>query len=73
MRTHEQIIDAAGGYRGLADKLGQPASRVRFWERRGAIPPEAWRSVVDAGLATADELLDLAAQKSLLDVGDAAA
>ena len=64
MRTHEQIIQAAGGYRGLAEKLGQPSSRVRFWERRKAIPPEAWRGVVDAGLATADELLDVAATRA---------
>jgi hypothetical protein len=65
MRTHKQIIAAAGGYRSLAEKLGQPPSRVRFWERRQAIPPEAWRAVVDAGLATADELLDVAANRAL--------
>lgn len=64
MRTHEQIISEAGGYRALATTLGQPINRVRFWERRKAIPPEAWRSVVDAGLASADEFLDLAARKA---------
>lgn len=56
MRTHTQIIESAGGYRLFAERLGQPANRVRFWRRRDAIPSEQWPAVVTAGLAVLDEL-----------------
>ncbi|MDO9334971.1 MAG: hypothetical protein Q7T61_01090 [Caulobacter sp.] len=57
MRTHEQIIEQAGGYKGLAAKVKQPEERVRFWERRKSIPAPYWMAVTEAGLATVDELL----------------
>lgn len=56
MRTHLQIIADAGGYRALADKLGEAPNRARFWERRQSIPPNKWKAVSDAGLATLEEL-----------------
>lgn len=56
MRTHEQIIAAAGGYKALADKLGLPREKVRFWERRKSIPPGQWAAVSTARLATFTEL-----------------
>ncbi len=61
MRTHLQIIKDEGGYQAVADRLEQPRERVRFWERRGAFPPEQWKSVADAGIATLDELAEAAA------------
>ena len=64
MRTHIEIIEAVGGYRGLAERLAQPAERIRFWERRKAIPPEQWKACSDAGVATLDELASAAAQKA---------
>lgn len=64
MRTHLQIIADAGGYKAAAQKLGQPAERVRFWERRKAIPPEQWKLVAGAGLATLEELAEAAARKA---------
>lgn len=63
MRTHLQIIMDAGGYRDFAVKVQQPSSRIRFWERRGAIPAEWWSAVSTAGLATLEELATAAAAK----------
>jgi hypothetical protein len=63
MRTHLQIIIDSGGYKGLAEKIGQPASRVRFWQRREAIPPELWKAVADAGIASLEELATAAAER----------
>lgn len=67
MRTHEQIIADAGGYRALAERLDLPESRVRFWERRESIPPEQWKAVSDAGLATLEELAVAAAERKRAD------
>lgn len=64
LRTHHQIISEAGGYKSLADKLEQPADRVRFWERRKAIPPEQWKAVSDAGIASLEELATAAAERA---------
>lgn len=64
MRTHHQIICDAGGYKPLAEKLEQPAGRVRFWERRKAIPPEQWKAVSEAGIASLDELATAAAERA---------
>lgn len=56
MRTHDQIIKDAGGYRALAAKLGLPEDRVRFWERRKSIPPGQWAAVSSARIASFTEL-----------------
>ena len=63
MRTHQQIIYDGGGYQGVATALTLPKERVRFWERRRAIPPEQWKAVADAGLATLEELAAAAASR----------
>jgi hypothetical protein len=63
MRTHEQIILDAGGYKALADKIGQPQSRVRFWQRRGSIPPAAWPALAERRVAGLRELAEAAAAK----------
>lgn len=57
MRTHEQIIDDAGGYKTLADTLGVPTERARFWERRKSIPINQWPKVAEARIATLEELV----------------
>ena len=73
MRTHLQIIQEEGGYQAVADKLKQPRERVRFWERRAAFPPEQWKAVADAGIATLDELAEAAAERRIAPpVGDEA-
>lgn len=56
MRTHLQVIEAAGGYQALAPALGLATSRVRFWQRRAWIPPEYWAQIANVGIATLDEL-----------------
>ena len=73
LRTHHQIISDAGGYKSLADKLDQPVDRVRFWERRKAIPPEQWMAVAAAGVATLDELVTAAAKRTKPEASDKAA
>lgn len=64
MRTHEQIIIEAGGYRDLAKLLNLPEARVRFWARRKAIPAEMWKRTADAGITTLEELAEAAAVKA---------
>lgn len=56
MRTHKQIIDAAGGYQLFAAKLAISAERVRFWHRRNSIPAEAWLSISNRRLGSLKEL-----------------
>lgn len=56
MRSHDQIITEAGGYKALAGKIGEPESRVRFWVRRQSIPPEAWLKIAKAEAASLEEL-----------------
>lgn len=73
MRTHLQIIIDAGGYKSFASHIGQPAERVRFWERRKAIPPEQWKAVAHAGIASLEELAEAAAAKTEPTAQDEAA
>lgn len=60
MRTHEEIIKEAGGYKALAKTLAPDdevlMKRARFWERRKAIPRDQWPAIISAGVATLDEL-----------------
>jgi hypothetical protein len=63
MRTHRQIIDDAGGYQALSAKIGEPASRVRFWHRRSSIPAEAWKACADRAVCSLDELAEAAATR----------
>lgn len=61
MRTHADIIAQAGGFQSLAERLGQPANRVRFWERRKSIPPGQWTLCAEVGVATLAELAEAVA------------
>lgn len=67
MRTHLQIIADAGGYRALAEKLGEAPNRVRFWVRRESIPHNKWKAVADARVATLEELATAAAMDARED------
>lgn len=60
MRTHTQIIDDAGGYQKVAERIGEPATRVRFWARRDSIPAEVWKRVADKRVASLTELASAA-------------
>lgn len=63
MKTHRDIIEREGGHQAVAKKLGLPNERVRFWKRRGSIPPEQWGAVAVAGIATLGELAATVGQK----------
>lgn len=82
-RTHRQIIEDAGGVTPIRHALARfgfalKDATVRSWpaghDGVGSIPPEYWPSLVDADLATLDELAraaearkfpDIAAQRAL--------
>lgn len=87
MRTHNDIIADAGGPTKMASRITTEAAPVEAnlafaWKREGSIPPAYWPRIVDAGVATLDELAhaaearkfpDLAAQRrSSLEEGAAA-
>lgn len=64
MRTHFEIIKAAGGPHALASALHERVggelptlqSRVRGWSLQGSIPSEYWPTIVDLRVATLEEL-----------------
>jgi hypothetical protein len=62
MTTHSQIIDRAGGYRRVAEVLGESVERVRFWRLRNSVPAASWLSMVNKGIASLEELAVAAAQ-----------
>jgi hypothetical protein len=43
-----KIVEAFGGVRSLARATGKPASTVMSWKRRGSIPDDQKRQVLDA-------------------------
>lgn len=63
MRSHSQIIEAAGGVAGLARAIGAPYNRVRQWPGSDSIPAPYWSAVVAAGFSTLDELAAAAERK----------
>jgi hypothetical protein len=67
MRTHEQIIADADGPTALGKAIGIDPNTVKQWKRNKSIPAPHFRRIVDAGLATSDELIDAAAQRSTQD------
>jgi predicted phage terminase large subunit-like protein len=56
MRTHTEVIVAAGGQTRLARALGVSVFVVNAWRFREVIPPKYWPMLVKAGLATRAEL-----------------
>lgn len=68
MRTHEQIIVDADGPAKVGHAIGVEPGTVKQWKRLNSIPAPHWRAVVDAGLATLEELADAAANRSRPDL-----
>lgn len=66
MRTHEQIISAAGPT-AFAAKIGVEANTVFQWRRLNSIPAAYWRRVAEAELSTLDELAIAAEARKLGD------
>lgn len=63
MRTHTQIIMSAGDGPAFAKAIGAPYNRVRQWIPTDSIPAPYWSAVVEAGLATLEELATAAARR----------
>lgn len=62
MRTHTQIIAAADCSK-LAELSGASIHTVRSWGRRNSIPPEHWSVLIEAELATLEELFAAVPQR----------
>lgn len=64
-RTHAEIIAAGDrkttGVAAFANAISVTRNRVYPWERTDSIPAPYWSAVVDAGLATLEELANAAA------------
>lgn len=63
MRTHAQIVAAAGAVEQVAEDRGVHPNTVRSWVLRDKIPDEHWAAFAASGLATLDELATYAASK----------
>lgn len=64
MRTHKQIIQAAGA-QAVIDRAGLAVTihTVRSWQQRDGIPGEYWVAIDAAGIAPLSELAHAAAAK----------
>jgi hypothetical protein len=58
MRTHAEIIEDAGGWREIRDRLGMASddNKSKFWFFRDRIPARYWKALVDLKLTSLDEL-----------------
>jgi hypothetical protein len=63
MRTHSQIVVAAGKPGELAMRRGVSVHTVRSWIQRDSIPGEHWAGFAADGHATLEELADAAASR----------
>ena len=63
MRTHSQIVKAAGTAEAVAEQRGVSVHTVRSWMQRDSIPAEHWAAFARNGWASLDELA-LAAAKA---------
>lgn len=36
-----------GGRRGMAESLRYPTEKIRYWQRKGEIPQEEWRFILE--------------------------
>lgn len=57
MRTHRDILREAGHDKIVA-LTGRPITTVRSWDQRNSIPSTEWRTLVDALVCKADDLMD---------------
>lgn len=63
MRTHSQIVAAAGKPEQVALRHGVSIHTVRSWAQRDSIPAEHWAVFADEGDATLEELATAAAAR----------
>jgi hypothetical protein len=63
MRTHTEIVNAAGADR-LAGLRRVSLHTARSWAQRDSIPSEHWADIAQAKLATLEELAAAAAMKT---------
>lgn len=65
MKTHAEIVAAAGRPEEVAQRRRVSVHTVRSWMQRDSIPAEHWLGFADEGHATLDELaLAAAARKA---------
>lgn len=72
MRTHSQIVAAAGKPEAVAIRRGVSVHTVRSWTQRDSIPAEHWAGFAREGHATLDELAEAAEAKRRTDEAEAA-
>lgn len=63
MRTHSEIVAAAGKPEEVALRYGVSVHTVRSWAQRNSIPAEHWAGFAKAGTASLEELAIAAAAK----------
>ena len=56
MRTHQQIIDDAGGPSTMDRAAGAKSGTAKQWKRLNSIPAPYWAEIARQGLATLEEL-----------------
>ena len=64
MVTHADIVRRAGKVEEIAAARGLSVYVVRSWIARDSIPARHWRSFVEDGHATLEELADAAARRA---------
>jgi hypothetical protein len=65
MRTHRDILSTAGHDR-IAELTDRPITTVRSWAQRNSIPATEWRTLIDAKVCTACELIDGVAVRGVM-------
>lgn len=72
MRTHKQIIQAAGA-QSVIERAGLAVTihTVRSWQQRDGIPGKYWSAISAAGIAPMGELAQAAAHRSANDTAAA--
>lgn len=58
IRSHEKIIEDAGSYKEIADRIGAPKTAVRDWRLGDRIPAWWWLDFEEAGFASLRELAE---------------
>lgn len=72
MRTHAEIVAAAGKPEEVALRRGVSVHTVRSWIQRDSIPADHWAAFAREGHATLDELADAAEARRRSDEAAAA-
>lgn len=68
MRTHRDIIAEAGGPTKLAERIAVERWLAGAWKREDSIPAAYWPRLVDAGLATLDDLAHAAEARKFPEI-----